>query len=97
MSVDRNDERPIIVGVQFDESICAITYMEQREVSEGALIQRTLMIDPDQVEELIMDAQESIRALLDEGLLVIRKPASKLSRAGALARVERGSGDDEED
>lgn len=95
--MNRENEAPIIMAVQFDEAAIAITYMEHREVGEGALIQRTLMVDPDQVEELADAAQEAIRELLDEGLLVIRKPASKLSRVGALARAEREREDDYRD
>lgn len=97
MSFQSNNELPVIVGVQFDESLIAITYMEHREVTEGAIIQRTLMIDPDQVEEHLEAAQEALRELLDEGLLVLRKPASKLSRVGALARADRESRGEEDE
>lgn len=97
MKLNEDDEAPVIVGVQFDEGLVAITYMEKREVTEAAVIQRTMMIDPDQVEEQIALAQDALRDLLDEGLLVLRKPPSKLSRVGALARAEKAREVDEDE
>lgn len=98
MSIDRGeDQAAIIMGVQFDDDLCAITYVEPRDVGEGAAKQSTVMIDPDQVEDQLEIVKDAIRELLDEGLLLIRKPASKLSRVGALARADREGRSDDED
>lgn len=81
-------ENAMILNIQFGDDMCAITYMEHRDVGEGALVQRTIMVDPDQVEAEIDAVQEAARSLVDESLLVLRKPANKLNRTAAMLRAE---------
>ena len=87
MSINDDTEHTIVLNVQLGEGVCAITYMEPRDLGEGAMVQRTIMVDPDQVEEEIDAVQEAARVLIDEALLVLRKPASKLSRTAAMLRA----------
>lgn len=87
MSLNDDTENAVILNVQFGEDVVAITYMESRDVGEGAMVQRTIMVDPDQVEEEVGAVHEAAQVLVDEALLVLRKPANKLNRTSAMLRA----------
>lgn len=87
MSLNDDTENTIVLNIQLGDDVCAITYMEPRDMGEGAMVQRTIMVDPDQVEEEIDAVHEAARVLVDEALLVLRKPPSKLNRTSAMLRA----------
>jgi len=90
MPLRPTDEEVIPLGVQFTDEVVIVSYLEPREVSEAAMIQRSMTIDPDQVEEELEDLRIAVRNIIDAGALLIRKPPSKLSRTAAMVRAETG-------
>lgn len=86
--MESNEDMPMIVGVGFGEGAVNITYVEKREMTEAAGIQRTMSIDMDHVRNEVAELIEAAIAVLDAGAVLIRNPPKVRPARQALMDLE---------
>lgn len=78
--LDVSGPQVLVTGVQFQENLVEITYTESREQQDRIAMVRVLVFDAGLADTELGEIQESLRELVDQILIKMRRDPPALGR-----------------